>query len=137
MKSERERSLSQNLCDQKHFWQLMKPVRNCMLSTFQLLFLKTNSGPPCSLEAAQLGCALCWMIFEKSQMYNLKKLFPVEAMVAPKSVTPFGRGARRLGSEQTTRFPGNPFTGASHQRRKIFLECPEKCRPNPIFFCHP
>jgi len=26
-------------------------------------------------------------------MYNLKNLFPVEAMGAPKLVTPFGRGA--------------------------------------------
>lgn len=80
----------------------MKPVGNCMISAVQLLFLKTNLGPPCSLEMEKFGCALCWMVFEKSQMYNLKKLFPVEAMVTPKSVTPFGRG---LGGSAVSRPP--------------------------------
>lgn len=71
-KSKRERSLHQNLCDLEHFWQLVKPVRNSMISTVKILFLKMNSEPPQCLETGMFGCTLFWIIFENPKCIILK-----------------------------------------------------------------
>lgn len=131
-KSKRERSLHQNLCDLEHFWQLVKPVRNSMISTVKLLFLKMNSGPPQCLEMGMFGCTLFWIIFENPKCIILKSFFQwkpwsLQSLSHPLAEEHRGSAVSRpphlLKAHLLVQVPGDI---------KIFLECPEKCRTNPI-----
>lgn len=112
----------------------MKPVRNCMISTVQLLFLKTSSGPPCSLGTEKFGCTLCWIIFESPQSIILKNFFQWKSWLLQILSHPL---AEQHGASAVSRPPYFLETHVLVEVTgdiKIFLECPEKCRPNPIFF---
>lgn len=114
--------------------QLMKLVRNCMISTVQLLFLKTSSGPPCSLGTEKFGCTLCWIIFENPRSIILKKFFQWKSWSLQILSHPL---AEQHGASAVSRPPYFLETHLLVEVTgdiKIFLECPEKCRPNPIFF---
>lgn len=120
--------------DLEHSWQLMNLQRNCKISVVYLLKDKLRA-------TLQFGNGKVWMhIFLdslwKSQRHNPTKLFPMEVMVAPELVTPFGSRAQRPSTELITLFPGSHWLLQVTGDIKLFLECLEKCRPNPIF-CHP
>lgn len=129
-KNKRGMPLNQNLCDLEHFWQLVNLERNWTISTVYLLKDKLRA-------TLQFGNGKVWMhnllnSLWKSQRHNPKNLFPVEAMVAPELVTPSGSRAQRPSTEQTTLFPGNHLLLQVTGEIKLFLECLEKCRPNPF-----
>ena len=111
----------------------MKLMRNYMISTVQLLFLKSNSGPPCSLETEKFGCTLCWIIFENPKRIILKNFFQWKPWSLQSLSHPL---AEERGGSAGSRPPYFLETHLLVQVTgdiKIFLECLEKCRPNPIF----
>lgn len=108
-----------------------------MISTVQLLFLKTSSGPPCSLGTEKFGCTLCWIIFENPQSIILKNFFQWKSWLLQILSHPL---AEQHGASAVSRPPYFLETHLLVEVTgdiKIFLECPEKCRPNPIFFLIP